>query len=141
MRVMFSSPTFNSTHLLTWSIKKGRTSLLSSLSFLVYYFNPFSPSPPPSANYFFRNSRTHARFICGTQLDLLSQAHQPSHMLLSLLAESTHDTFVRFRRLHCVHSHRVVMLLHRIPTKASNRCTVSDLKYSYCTLCVKPFAK
>lgn len=49
------------------------------------------------------------RFIRGTQPDLSSQAQNPSHMLLSLLAEPTQDIFLRFRGLHCVDPHQVVV--------------------------------
>lgn len=49
------------------------------------------------------------RFIRGTQPDLSSQAQNPSHMLLSLLAEPKQDIFLRFRGLHCVDPHQVVV--------------------------------
>lgn len=84
----------------------------------LFWFITLTLFPPPSVNYYFGNSQTCACFICGTQPDLLCQAHQPSYMLLSLLAEPTYDTFVRFRGLRCVHSHQVVVLVTQAHDKS-----------------------
>lgn len=88
--------------------------------------SPTLPPPQPLTNYYFGNSRTHACIVCRTQPDLLSQAQQPSRILLSLMADAIHDTFC------CRTSYT------GFPQK---QCIAALYQISrYYTLCMKPFA-
>lgn len=123
---------------------------MSSLYFLVHYFQPFFLPP------------VH-RFHSIMTLDIAGPAHvlyvghnhkqtfclwrrDPSHMLLSLVAEPTHDIFPRFMGLHCADPRQVVAPVAQRPLgkhqgDAPYRIELRLLCLTISGLFVKPFAQ